>query len=94
MLTLSVVRVNCINPATIRNTAIYATVMTKEQADEVMVAYGPKFPLGRVGDVPETSAAIGFLADNNLSSYVTGSCLPIDGGLIAGGDVSTLVEVP
>lgn len=40
------------------------------------------YPLGRVATVSDTSAAIAYLADNKLASFLTGILLPFDGGLM------------
>lgn len=36
--------------------------------------------LGRAGTIEETSQAIAFLANNDQSSFITGTCLLVDGG--------------
>lgn len=44
-----------------------------------------KYPIGRAGEVSDTSAAIAFLADNNKASFLTGLLMPVDGGALVGG---------
>ena len=41
-------------------------------------------PMGRVGEVEECARAIAFLA-MPASSFITGVCLPVDGGFTAFG---------
>lgn len=51
----------------------------------MLATYADKYPVGRVGEVSDTSAAISFLADNNVASFLTGILLPVDGGSIIAG---------
>lgn len=39
-------------------------------------------PVRWIGEVSETSAAITFLADGNMASFLTGILLRVDGGLL------------
>lgn len=81
------IRVNAINPATIRTPAFERGQIN---ADEVrkMMEFGKKmFPIGRVGEVSDTSAAIAFLANDQTT--FNGILLPVDGGfMISGGTES------
>lgn len=43
-----------------------------------------RYPVGRIGEVSDTSAAIAYLADANLSSFITGTLLVVDGGSLLG----------
>lgn len=80
------IRVNSINPAVIR-TPIFQTIgLTSEITEQMFEEYKTKYPVGRIGEVADTSAAIAFLADSKQSSFLTGILLPVDGGsLIAWG---------
>jgi NAD(P)-dependent dehydrogenase (short-subunit alcohol dehydrogenase family) len=55
--------------------------------------YLANMPLGRVGTVQDVAEAVRFLAGPE-SSWITGACLPIDGGhhLRAGADYSLLFK--
>jgi NAD(P)-dependent dehydrogenase (short-subunit alcohol dehydrogenase family) len=69
------IRVNVVAPGTIR------TRVWDDQggADRLAGLY----PLGRVGEPTEVAAAIAFLASDD-ASWITGSTLPVDGGVLAG----------
>lgn len=62
-----------------------AFALTPEQYEEAMNSYNRKYPLGRIGEVSDTNAAIAYLADNDLASFLTGIVLPVDGGVIIAG---------
>lgn len=72
------VRVNAIAPGVI------ATPMTKitRETPEAISRFMSHTPLGRVGEPEELVGPVLFLA-SNLSSYVTGALLPVDGGYLA-----------
>jgi NAD(P)-dependent dehydrogenase (short-subunit alcohol dehydrogenase family) len=65
------IRVNCVAPAIIR------TPLIGENADALAAIH----PLGRVGEVRDTSDAVLYLA---RSEFVTGSILDVDGGYAHG----------
>jgi NAD(P)-dependent dehydrogenase (short-subunit alcohol dehydrogenase family) len=73
------VRVNSINPGVIETNAIFAMGIKKEHAQGFFEKMASIHPLGRVGNVKETAHAIAFLA-SDLATFITGSCLPVDGG--------------
>jgi NAD(P)-dependent dehydrogenase (short-subunit alcohol dehydrogenase family) len=72
------VRVNAIAPGTTR------TPMTRGlwEDERKHRAHAATIPLGRLGNVEDHANACLFLA-SDLSSYVTGAVLPVDGGLTA-----------
>lgn len=73
------IRINSINPAVIR-TPIFQTVgVTNEMAEKMFEEYKGKYPVGRMGEVTDTSAAIAYLADEKAASFLTGILLPVDG---------------
>lgn len=79
------IRVNAINPAATR-TPIFESGkgFTPQQADEFFETFKTRYPLGRVGEVTDMTAAIEFLISDS-ASFMTGILLPVDGGaLIAG----------
>lgn len=71
------VRVNAIAPG------VMATPMTAAIRDrpQVMAQILPHIPMGRVGQPEELVGPTVFLA-SDLSSYVTGAILPVDGGYL------------
>jgi NAD(P)-dependent dehydrogenase (short-subunit alcohol dehydrogenase family) len=69
------IRVNVVAPGTIR-TRVW---IGQGGADRLAGLY----PLGRVGEPEEVAAAIAFLASDD-ASWITGSTLPVDGGVLAG----------
>ena len=68
------VRVNAVAPGFI------ATDMTHQLNDEQRSAISGQIPLQRIG-TPEEVAAICLFLASDLSSYVTGQVLHVDGGL-------------
>jgi NAD(P)-dependent dehydrogenase (short-subunit alcohol dehydrogenase family) len=73
------IRVNAIAPAVVE-TPLFDSILTPEQ----LASFNTFHPLGRNGQVKDTTSAILFLADDDLSSWITGIILPLDGGVTAG----------
>lgn len=71
------IRVNCVAPGYIR-TEMYEVSHPPERKREIERLHA----LGRVGDADEIAKAVSFLASDE-ASFVTGSCLTVDGGLTA-----------
>ncbi|MFE7775682.1 SDR family NAD(P)-dependent oxidoreductase [Streptomyces sp. NPDC057445] len=69
------VRVNQVNPGTIRTAAWSGR-------DRQLDALSRVYPLGRVGTPEDIAAAVAFLASSD-ASWVTGVTLRVDGGLLA-----------
>lgn len=49
-----------------------------------MEEYGKRYPIGRAGEVEDTSEAIAYLA-SDAASFLTGILLPVDGGATVAG---------
>ena len=69
------IRVNCIAPGYIE------TQMTEGLSPEIKEQILSKIPLGRMGDPRDIAQAALYLA-SDLSSYVTGQVLTVDGGMV------------
>jgi len=68
------ITVNCVAPGFID------TDMTRALKDEQRQALLTHIPLGRLGQVEDIAAAVGFLASNK-ASYITGATLHVNGGM-------------
>lgn len=81
------VRVNAILPGAVDTPMLRAGLsrehVTGGSVEERMQALGSKTVLGRVGRPEEIGKAILFLCDPDLSSFVTGQSLVVDGGATA-----------
>lgn len=75
------IRINCIAPG------LFHTPMTDYQLNTVDAKeeMSKKIPLRCVGSPTDLDGTILYLASNEASRYVTGSCLVIDGGISWGG---------
>ena len=74
------IRVNSVAPWYIR-TPLAAGVLGRPDYLAAVIA---RTPMGRVGEPEEVAAAVAFLC-TGASSYITGVCLPVDGGFLASG---------
>lgn len=73
------IRVNAVNPATVRTEFQRTAGLNEVQYDAYMKNGKTTHPLGRVGEVDDVAAGIVFIASDD-ASFITGSLLPIDGG--------------
>lgn len=74
------VRVNAINPGVIVTEIHKRSGMDDKAYDEYLERSKQTHALGRPGTVDEVVEAVGFFASEEKSSFITGACLPIDGG--------------
>jgi tropinone reductase I len=74
------IRVNAIAPWYIR-TPLASGVLGRPDYLASVIA---RTPLGRVGDPEEAAGAVAFLC-MGAASYITGACLPVDGGFLSSG---------
>lgn len=74
------VRVNSINPGLIVTEFQKRIGLDEAGYQEFLARVGAGHPLGRAGNVDETAKAIAFLACNEVSSFITATLLPVDGG--------------
>ncbi len=76
------IRINAVAPG------VVPTPLYGELSDEQLAALHRMQPLGRYGTPEDIARAVLYLAD---ADWVTGVILPVDGGVVAGGDGATRV---
>ena len=74
------VRVNCVLPGAIETPALRQGFSRRENAEAELVA---RTPLQRIGRPQEVATLATFLLDGELSGFITGVCIPVDGGVLA-----------
>ncbi|GJQ81181.1 hypothetical protein Trydic_g23352 [Trypoxylus dichotomus] len=74
------VRVNAVNPGTVRTNIHTNSGMSDSQLASHRELAKSIHPVGRIGEVSDVSRAILFLAGED-ASFITGECLVVDGGL-------------
>ena len=77
------IRVNCILPSAIETTMLRASLDASPDPAKARQWITSKHPVGRVGEPRETAEVALFLASDS-SSFVTGTAIPVDGGILAG----------
>ena len=76
------IRINAVAPAVVE-TPIFSTFLTEEQVRKTLPTFNAFHPLGRIGQPGDVAEAILFLASDQ-SGWITGTILPVDGGVMAG----------
>src|SRR4051794_38607660 len=76
------IRINAVAPAVVE-TPIYSTFLSKDEVSKVLPGFNTFHPLGRIGQPADVAEAILFLASEQ-SAWITGTILPVDGGVMAG----------
>ena len=75
------IRVNAISPGPIETPIFSKMDLTEEQQQEFAQNVVQMIPMGRPGKVEEIASAVLFLASDD-SSYITGTELAVDGGMV------------
>jgi NAD(P)-dependent dehydrogenase (short-subunit alcohol dehydrogenase family) len=76
------VRVNCVCPGTVRTPWIERLVGEDEEADARLAGMRARQILNRIGEPSEIAATIAFLLSDE-ASFITGSIIMADGGMLA-----------
>jgi len=76
------IRINAVAPAVVE-TPVYNTFLSDDQVKEVLPTFNSFHPLGRNGQPHDVAETILFLASEQ-ASWITGTVLPVDGGVTAG----------
>jgi NAD(P)-dependent dehydrogenase (short-subunit alcohol dehydrogenase family) len=78
------IRVNALVPGVVRTELLEdaAAQFEAEDKEALIESWGQRQPLGRVIEPAEVAAAALFLLSDGASA-ITGSCIPVDGGLLA-----------
>jgi NAD(P)-dependent dehydrogenase (short-subunit alcohol dehydrogenase family) len=76
------IRINTVAPAVVE-TPVYESFVPKEQIAATLASFNAFHPLGRIGQPEDVVAAILFFASGD-ASWITGTILPVDGGVMAG----------
>lgn len=80
------IRVNAVNPGAIRTPHFDTGYdFTGEEIEEYANSYKTRYPLQRIGECADTSAAIEFLI-GDTASFITGVIFPVDGGALLVGE--------
>jgi meso-butanediol dehydrogenase/(S,S)-butanediol dehydrogenase/diacetyl reductase len=76
------IRVNCICPSVVETPLVHEIFSGSEEARKAHQARVATLPLGRFGQ-PEDVAALAVFLASEESSWMTGTAIPLDGGLTA-----------
>jgi len=76
------IRVNAIAPETTNSEQVKATSRVPPENKEHLPRW---FPIGRFGEPSDSAGAALFLASDNLSGWVSGTTIHVDGGALAAG---------
>ncbi|WP_300056995.1 SDR family NAD(P)-dependent oxidoreductase [uncultured Roseobacter sp.] len=76
------IRINAVAPAVVE-TPVYNTFMSDEEVAATLPGFNAFHPLGRNGQPKDIAEAVLFLASDK-AAWITGTVLPVDGGVMAG----------
>ena len=76
------IRVNAVAPAVVMS-SIYKSFIAEDQIKSTLAGFNSFHPIGRIGTPEDIGDAIEFLLSNK-ASWITGTVLDVDGGIMAG----------
>ncbi|MDE2253286.1 MAG: SDR family oxidoreductase [Betaproteobacteria bacterium] len=76
------VRVNCVCPGTVAETAMGRSLLGSDTSEEAMNRRLAKYPIGRFGTPDDIAEAVAFLL-SDAAGFCVGSIVAVDGGMTA-----------
>jgi len=76
------IRANAVSPAVVLST-IYKSFIEEDKIPETLAGFDGFHPIGRIGQPDDVAAAVEFLLSDK-ASWVTGTIMDVDGGVMAG----------
>lgn len=76
------VRVNCVCPGTVADTAMGRSLLGSDTSEEAMNRRLAKYPIGRFGTPDDIAEAVAFLL-SDAAGFCVGSIFAVDGGMTA-----------
>ena len=76
------IRINAVAPAVVMS-SIYKSFIAEDQIKSTLAGFNSFHPIGRIGTPEDIGDAIEFLLSNK-ASWITGTVLDVDGGIMAG----------
>jgi 3-oxoacyl-[acyl-carrier protein] reductase len=73
------IRVNVVSPSMVRSGIYIAAGMSPSAYEDMLGEWQERFPLGRVGEPGDVAEIVAFLL-SPMSSWITGTNIPVDGG--------------